>query len=311
MKIAAALACSVKANEGDSKTHHGFSHGLHRTSHKDASKAGKHQSPIDLSHDALTGTIRSDDSFAYHYGKVSMKDLVSIHGNGAQFNFDKGKDGDTGYLRSSVISKWYSHIDNMTFAPVAFHFHAGHGATKRRSDDGSEHTLEGKHYPLEMHIVHANVAGKYDKEEFIAAVVGVMFDVKNSGEDSFADKFFDRLFSGKTVNFQTEFMDHLNLKDRLVYRGSLTTPPYSEFLFWNFVPRVVHIKPRTLARFKKTRKVKDSSVKYKVYRMRVGEENRNIQSRNGRVIYHVKPTQHGIVSYSQDEFVSELPAAHA
>lgn len=72
----------------------------------------------------------------------------------------------------------------------------GTGKTSSLNDDGSEHTFSNKYYPLEMHIVHMNNIDK-DEEKFIAAVVGILFDVDNSSgfTGSFADTFFEKLLS--------------------------------------------------------------------------------------------------------------------
>jgi carbonic anhydrase len=72
----------------------------------------------------------------------------------------------------------------------------GSGKTSSPNDDGSEHTFSNKYYPLEMHIVHMNTIDT-DADKFIAAVVGILFDVNNSTEftGSFADTFFEKLLS--------------------------------------------------------------------------------------------------------------------
>ena len=84
-----------------------------------------------------------------------------------------------------------------------------------------------------------------DEEKFIAAVVGILFDVdKTPGfTGSFADTFFEKLLtSNEEIDFQAGFVEHLNMIDRYVYTGSLTTPPYTENLLWNVIPTVVSIK---------------------------------------------------------------------
>jgi len=53
---------------------------------------------------------------------------------------------------------------NQTFKPAQLHFHAP-----------SEHTVNGKHYDLEMHIVHLTASGAP------GAVIGVFFDRKAGG----------------------------------------------------------------------------------------------------------------------------------
>lgn len=151
---------------------------------------------------------------------------------------------------------------------------------------GSEHTYNGKHFPLELHIVHLN-EDEDTQDLFKAAVVGVMFKAVNTDEESFADEFLQRLFTGEEVDTQTEFIDHLNLGNRFVYRGSLTTPPYSEFLFWNMVPKTIKINYETLKMFRHHIPLEleggDETVLW-------GEANRDVQKLNGRHIYWV----HGV-----------------
>ncbi len=79
----------------------------------------------------------------------------------------------------------------------------GTGKTSSPNDDGSEHTFSNKYYPLEMHIVHMNNIDK-DEEKFIAAVVGILFDVDTSAgfNGSFADTFFEKLL---TTNEEIDF----------------------------------------------------------------------------------------------------------
>jgi len=89
----------------------------------------------------------------------------------------------------------------MIFTPKQIHFHKG--TTSSLKGDGSEHTFSNKYYPLEMHIVHMNEIDK-DEEKFIAAVVGIIFDVDNSSgfTGSFADIFFEKLL---TTNEEIDF----------------------------------------------------------------------------------------------------------
>lgn len=170
----------------------------------------------------------------------------------------------------------------MTYTAAQFHFHSGlhHANTKLM---GSEHTYNGKHFPLELHIVHIN-EDEETQDKFKAAVVGVMFKAKNTKKKTFADEFLQRLFSGETVDTQTEFIDHLNLGNRIVYRGSLTTPPYSEYLFWNMVPKVVKINYETLKLFRHNLSLKNDAHDMRQF----GEENRDVMKLNGRKVYWVR-----------------------
>lgn len=114
---------------------------------------------------------------------------------------------------------------------------------------GSEHTFNGKHFALEVHIVHLNMNPK-TQDKFKAAVIGVMFKASDTDKLTYADLFLRKLFSGELVDVEREFVDHLDLIHRFIYRGSLTTPPYSEILLWNMVGRVAHINYETLRLFR-------------------------------------------------------------
>jgi carbonic anhydrase len=70
--------------------------------------------------------------------------------------------------------------------------------------------------------------------------------------------------------------------DRYVYTGSLTTPPYTENLLWNVIPRVIPIKPSTLDLFSRSSNPSNLSFKNPV-----GYENREIQMRNNRDLFYV------------------------
>lgn len=202
------------------------------------------------------------------------------------FKFQKDQIGE---LNSSKASLWYDDApDVMTYEAVQFHFHSG-VAHADPDAMGSEHEYNGEHFPLELHIVHLNM-DKKSQDLFKAAVVGVMFRAKKTEKQSFADIWLQKLFSGNVTNTQTEFIDHLNLGNRFVYRGSLTTPPYSEYLFWNMVTKVVPINYETLKLFRhKLPLGKDKEGKSKGHRV-WGEPNRDVMKLNGRKIYWV----HGV-----------------
>jgi len=136
----------------------------------------------------------------------------------------------------------------MSFTPTNIHFHKGTAGTADLEDDGSEHTLNGEHFDLEMHIVNLN-HNTNTKKKFLAAVIGILFRVSPHEDEhhsrSFADIFFGKLFNKEECDFNTEFFQHLNMNERYVYKGSLTTPPYAETLLWNVLPNIVTISKST------------------------------------------------------------------
>ena len=71
------------------------------------------------------------------------------------------------------------------------------------------------------------------------------------------DTFFDTLDWGNldspTVNLVTfgDFMNMVNMKNRWVYQGSLTTPPCEQKVYWNVLQTIYPIKKAHLDLFKK------------------------------------------------------------
>ena len=115
-------------------------------------------------------------------------------------------------------------IDGQPYALVQFHFHTP-----------SEHTIAGEHYPMELHLVHKDAAGKL-------AVIGVLYD---AGADA---KALDTVWAKwpRKVGVEDKLkkpFDPTQLlpATRTVFRytGSLTTPPCSEGVVWNVMRRTL------------------------------------------------------------------------
>ena len=104
-----------------------------------------------------------------------------------------------------------------SYALLQFHFH-----------HPSEHTIAGKHYPMEAHFVHRNAAGGL-------AVIGVLM---TAGKRNAA---FSKIVSGmpahagEPVKADPAINPNALLPARrgnYRYEGSLTTPPCSEVVNW-------------------------------------------------------------------------------
>jgi carbonic anhydrase len=119
-----------------------------------------------------------------------------------------------------------------------------------------------------MHIVNIN-EDPSTKDMFFGAVIGVLFEISDS--PSWADDFFQNLIWGDHVEFGDDFIDKLNFNQRYVYRGSLTTPPYSETLFWTVLSEPLAISPDTLHMLK----------------IKIASSNRETQPVNDRDVYKV------------------------
>lgn len=221
-------------------------------------------------------TITSDDTFGYFFGNVSRKHMTAAYnGSLLEYEFESGPEQ---FFRTDVYSNWhrFKHLD-VTFSPVQLHFHRGL-LHKKVSHIGSENQLNGKNLDLEMHIVSIN-RNKNTQTKLAASVVSVLFELSNSTEPSFADKFFQSLIETyDDIDFGAAFAQFLNFNNRFVYMGSLTTPPYSENLLWNVLEDVVPIQHETLALFEKV---------FGPNQPPLGYSNRHVQPLNGRHILRV------------------------
>lgn len=118
-----------------------------------------------------------------------------------------GIDLTASYVDQSTV-KFVRGETTKTFNSLQFHWH-----------HPSEHTVDGKSFDLELHIVHTNADGSTS-----LSVTGLFFNVDNTITNDVLDEY--NFF--KTAN-PTTFKFPINLKDRNVYHyeGSLTTPPCS------------------------------------------------------------------------------------
>ena len=117
-------------------------------------------------------------------------------------------------------------LDGVLYELVQFHFHTL-----------SEHTVRGRHFPMEMHAVFVDpVSGNL-------AVIGQFFEVDDDGEENeFLAHIDDHLPTMKGEEYTSH--DKINLAESLVntnryttYDGSLTTPPCSPIVTWIVLKR--------------------------------------------------------------------------
>jgi carbonic anhydrase len=110
-------------------------------------------------------------------------------------------------------------VDGKVYALLQFHFHAP-----------SEHTVDGEHYPMEMHFVH-------QAEDGALAVLGVLVEegAPNPGVAPLWAQLAEAPGTETTVELRAEFAEPV-FPDAgsgfYHYVGSLTTPPCSEGVQW-------------------------------------------------------------------------------
>ncbi|MBU2706897.1 carbonic anhydrase family protein [Zooshikella marina] len=141
-----------------------------------------------------------------------------------------------------------------TYELKQFHFHTP-----------SENQIDGKSFPLEMHLVHASEQGKL-------AVVAVMFEqghVNQQLQQLWGDlpKADEQQALSHTIAWQSLLPAEW---DYFYFNGSLTTPPCTEGVRWFVIKSPVKVDPQQVAKFAKV--------------LPTGTNNRPVQAINARQV---------------------------
>ncbi|MBK8014858.1 MAG: carbonic anhydrase family protein [Deltaproteobacteria bacterium] len=175
--------------------------------------AGEHQSPIDLK-DAEKEDLRN---LVFHYQPSALK-MVN-NGHTVQMNVDPGS---------------YMEFDGVRYDVLQYHYHAP-----------SEHTVNGRHYDAEIHVVHKNAEGQL-------AVVGFLME---SGSENSA---FEPILAALPAEASStaEATKKVNVSDLMPpvlgayrYSGSLTTPPCTEGVSWFVLSTPVQLSKAQIEQF--------------------------------------------------------------
>jgi carbonic anhydrase len=224
----AAATSTLAAEEAHSAAPHWSYSGEHGPAHwgdvapEDAACGnGTSQSPIDLS--ASKAKTGKNGAFKINYEPGA----VALLNNGHTVQADVSDAADT-------IS-----FNGASYTLAQFHFHTP-----------SEHTVNGKHFPLEIHFVNKDAAGHI-------AVLGVF--VKAGAENKLLAPVFSSLpakatpagtHAGQPVQVDIAAVlpkDH----QAYVYSGSLTTPPCSEGVSWIVLAQPIEMSNGQIDAFKK------------------------------------------------------------
>ncbi|ELW68677.1 Carbonic anhydrase 6 [Tupaia chinensis] len=130
--------------------------------------------------------------------------------------------------------------DGTQYTALQMHFHWG-GASSEIS--GSEHTIDGFRFVIEIHVVHYN--SKYKSYDIAKdapdglAVLAALVEVKNYAENTHYSNFISHLVNVKYPG-QSTILTGLDVQDMLPedlhhyysYKGSLTTPPCTQNVQW-------------------------------------------------------------------------------
>lgn len=173
------------------------------------------QSPINI---PVKGTPHTH-TIDFHY--VNSHEVIENLGHTVELLYDKG---------SQVF------FDEKEYALVQFHFHTP-----------SEHRVNEKGYPMEMHMVHQAPDSSF-------LVVGLFFEEKE--ENTFLKEFIkdipekegETMEGNKDINLRNIFPAE---KSFYTYPGSLTTPPYTENVRWVLFKNPVPLSLAQLEVFQK------------------------------------------------------------
>ncbi|NXA39128.1 CAH15 anhydrase, partial [Eudromia elegans] len=161
-------------------------------------------------------------------------------------------DGHTGGLQGDPVAE---HINISggglpgTYRALQLHFHWGSLA-----GNGSEHTLDGQQFPMELHIVHINVKyrtlGEAKGHPNGLAVLGFFFtlaETDNANYNTIVAGLRNVSQQGDSVDLASTFrLSNLlpraeQLSKYYRYQGSLTTPDCSEVVVWTVFEEPVAI----------------------------------------------------------------------
>ena len=118
----------------------------------------------------------------------------------------------------------------------------------------SEHLIDGMTFPMEMHIVTSIPAtDENDLPRYLVA--GILF--KMGQPNKFIDEFLNQIpkdehattsLKSGTVNLSNLFsgMEQRDTKNYYHYRGSLTTPPYTETVEWFVFKPIIEASPKQI-----------------------------------------------------------------
>merc|ERR1719350_291440 len=135
------------------------------------------------------------------------------------------------------------------YALQQFHFHWGSSP-----DIGSEHTIDGIAFPMEIHLVHkktdyASVGASLDYNDGLA-VIGIMFQVADTSDDGLKDIIdaaqtivdsADQFTEKPTGSINMSTFLYQTGRSYYYYKGSLTTPPCTETVDWHVMEGAIRI----------------------------------------------------------------------
>ncbi|XP_019359921.1 PREDICTED: carbonic anhydrase 12 isoform X2 [Gavialis gangeticus] len=199
---------------------------------------GGFQSPIDLHNNILQydSTLLPLELVGYN---MSTTDQLALTNNGHS-------------VRVGLPPTMY--IRNLPFQYTATQLHLHWG--NRKKPEGSEHTIHGKHFAAELHIVHYNsekyhdVTAAMDKSDGFA-VLAIFIEIGpfNPSYEKIFSHFQNVKYKGQKAQvpgFNIQELLPKQLNEYYRYEGSLTTPPCYPSVLWTVFRHPVYISEEQL-----------------------------------------------------------------
>ncbi|CAB1348964.1 unnamed protein product, partial [Coregonus sp. 'balchen'] len=144
----------------------------------------------------------------------------------------------------------------MPYKAVQLHLHLG-----KDGGLGSEHTIDGERYPMELHIV--NIKEEYNsladalKDPAGVGVLGFFYEQSGSSNKKYdsiinALNTINKPSSNTTlsgVSLDMFIPSQCNMTSYFRYQGSLTTPPCAEAVVWTIFENTIPLSRQQLAAF--------------------------------------------------------------
>ncbi|XP_070825818.1 carbonic anhydrase 4b [Chaetodon trifascialis] len=171
-----------------------------------------------------------------------------------------------------------------TYKALQLHLHWGEDG-----GPGSEHTIDGERFPMEMHIVHIkeeyNSLSQAVKDPTGVAVLGFFFEESTSDNKKFAPLINalknltqpSSIMTLESVSLEMFTLPEKNMTKYFRYDGSLTTPDCQQAVIWTLFENTILLSSNQLKAFSKLR-FADKKPMVNNYRP--------VQPLNGRVVYY-------------------------
>ena len=157
-------------------------------------------------------------------------------------------------------------VNGKGYSSKQFHFHTP-----------SEHLVDGMTFPMEMHIVSIlNDSNKTEKPSYLVVAVLFKMGVENNFLKEFLNKVPDKEGDKNELSSSEVKLEDLlsqipknEVKTFYTYKGSLTTPPYTESVQWIILKHVIEASEEQIMRIEEME----------------GNNARHVQALNARKVY--------------------------